>query len=195
MKSRLFYIILVMTGMLFYGCGGINSASIDASSKPCIVLVDTIVLHNSKVINPIKPIHFISFITSDSLLADKKYTEWELLHMDKVYIEPYSLAGIFDFLSDTIGIPPRSLDSCFYNPNRTELYGVILNIRADYYEKYFRANPEFVSSPHPRYFRTPIYRLGHKYDYYKMIAAIPKEYFYRINLHQADSTNEINTQK
>ena len=175
--KSVFYITITLAGVLFCECRSINSVSAYKSSTSCVTLVDTIVIHNPRVINPIRSIHFISFITSDSLLADNKYTEWKLLHMDKVYIEPYNILGVFSFLSDTIGISPHSLDSCFRNPNRTDLYGVILNVRADYYEKYFRATPEYISRPCHGYSRSPIYRPGYKYCYYKMLVEIPKEFY------------------
>lgn len=175
--KSVFYITITLAGVLFCECRSINRVSAYKSSTSCVTLVDTIVIHNPRVINPIRSIHFISFITSDSLLADNKYTEWKLLHMDKVYIEPYNILGVFSFLSDTIGISPHSLDSCFRNPNRTDLYGVILNVRADYYEKYFRATPEYISRPCHGYSRSPIYRPGYKYSYYKMLVEIPKEFY------------------
>lgn len=177
MKREWLLYCVVIIGVVLYGCRNVVPISTTKKQTPCIVLVDTIVVHNPKVINPIRPIHFIDFLTSDSSLADHKYTEWELLHMSNVYIEPHVITGVFEFLLDTLGIPPRSIDSCFHNSNHADVHGLIFNVRADYYEKHFRATPEFVSIPCPHYSRGVIYRHGYKYSYYKVLVAIPKDFY------------------
>lgn len=168
---------IVIIGLVLCGCRNVEPISTIKKQTPCIVLVDTIVVHNPKVINPTRPIHFIGFLTSDSSLADHMFTEWELLHMDNVYIEPHIITGVFEFLSDTLGIPPRSIDSCFHNSDYADIHGLIFKVRADYYEKHFRTTPEFVSAPCPHYSRSSIYRPGYKYSYYKVVVEIPKDFY------------------
>ena len=83
-KSLIIYIIATMAVINLSNCRSFHASS-RLPSAPYL-LVDTIVLHDPKVIEPSKVLHDIWFLSQDTTIAQKKYSEWKLLHMDNVYI-------------------------------------------------------------------------------------------------------------
>ena len=156
-----------------------NCRSFHASSRlpsAPYLLVDTIVLHDPKVIEPSKVLHDIWFLSQDTTIAQKKYSEWKLLHMDNVYIEALVInKDLYHFLCDTLGIDSKSYQWCYLNPNWENMYCLVFQVRADYHEKNFKILTELVKYEYRSPF--PIYRPGYKYEYYQMLVEIPEEFY------------------
>ena len=153
--------------------------SINVYAKPpstLYFLADTTVLHHPKSIEASRSLHDIEFLSSDTTKATKRFSEWKLLHMDDVYVvAPIISKEMYRFLVDTLGIEPMSLDSCLRYPNWENMYSLIFHVRADYYEQNYRAISELVKAEYRSPF--PIYRPGYKYEYYKVLVEIPKEFY------------------
>lgn len=183
---KLHIIIFIMTlGVFLSGCGMVrvdNKPFVNTSSVPIFQIADTIVMQEWKVVNPRKRVHSaLSFISSDTTIKDHKYSEWELLHMGNVYLGLFtSDKGLSSFLVDSIGIDTYC---SFFWPCYLELetaekkYCITLLVRADYYERCIRRRihedlikPEYRSP-------FPLYRPGHKYEYYKMLVEISSEMY------------------
>ena len=167
---------LAIMGVLFYGCGSSYRVSDDLISCPQMFFKDTSVLHTPKEVEPSRLAHSIGFLTADATIKNKVYTEWKLLHMNNVYIEPPIITkDLYNYLVDSLQMSPNSVNYHYRDSLNDIMYCLIFYVRADYYNNHFRIQADLVHDELRS--QSPIYRPGHKYEYYKMLVEVPSEFY------------------
>ena len=179
MKNISGYIVILLVVALYLGCSPAKDMTRNRSvNTPYMTWTDTVILYNPTAIIPLWRVHELVFYSANpKIKADRpRYTEWKLLHTDSVYIAPCLVfSEVRRFLMDSLGLD-INLACSFKSYYKSDvLYGMVFNVRADYYEAHFRGHADYAdgscSSP------SRIYRPGHKYDYYKLFVAVPEDFY------------------